>query len=429
MHRSTFFMAVLGVWLTVAPLAADQQGEATRHLPVLALPQVEPKTVAPSRVPVVFSAELSWAKAVLSERIPELLYQVADRQVAAGVAVDATVRRGVIDIRVRDDGATGLLPLDVDIAVKSRLGKMLLQLGRCHTTVDVELDVPLRLANDGTLPEPTTRATLRTPCRLSGFDVTPFLRYEIDQRLSDARDQISRHMGQANEMLKQAQTELRRHLAQASVGCVRLLPVKFMQGPITVDNGVVLDKIVAVGDLTSDCRTNLEASPRVEQLFGSAEFDLAWPSRLPLAQLRDLLAQRFTEKKVSGQLTEIRAVRLDESDQLAIYCEMPNARGWVFARPAVVGNTLALRSVTAQRPELLRVVAPVLESLAMPIDTTSSEILANQVLAAANEAGQGIGATPNLKARYAIREADLRTVIEPLLDREALIVVVRRRTY
>jgi hypothetical protein len=428
MHWLTVSLVALGTLAAAAPASAEAAKADGRDLPRLVLPDVEPKPAVLTRVPVTIAVELDWAKSELAQRIPRKLHQESNREVAPGILVDAQVTRGVIDFRIRDDAATGLVPVELQLAVRSKLGNLVLPLGQCRTTVDVELQLLATLTSDGKLSRPLAKANLREPCRLSGFDITPILRGEIDQRLDAAQTQISDHVLQANAVLQQIHAELWRRLVEAAVGCHRFLPTKLLQAPLTLEQGVVLSRFVAEGTVVDSCNSDRAPGIVVEQLTGPAGFDLAWSTRLGFPDFGAAVAEHLKLNGVVGEVKSVRAVRRDDADQLAMYVQLPKSRGWVFARPVITANAMTLGSVTTQQPELLKAVKSALETLLLPIDTMGADTLGQRVVLVSNEATQAFGNAPELKARYQTREADLRTEPEVLVDRDALVVVVHRRS-
>ncbi len=427
MHWLTFSLVALGTIAAATPAFADPAKPSVRELPGLALTEVEQKLPVPTRIPMTVAVELDWAQAELSQRIPQLLHQGSNRQVAPGIWIDDTVTRGAIDFRIRNDGVTGHVPIELQLDVRSKIGGMTLPLGHCRSTIDGELDLPIKLASDGKLQRPSVKANPREPCRLSGFDVTPLLAREIGQRLAAAEDQISAHMLQASAVVHQIHEELYRRLSNATVGCHRFVPAKLLQAPLVLEQGVVVSRFMFEGGLASNCGATTVPSMLVEEATAPTGFDLAWSTRLGLGELNVAIAEHLRLRGVVGEVKRIRAVHRDDVDQLALYIQAQKANGWVFARPIIAANALALGSVTSQQPDLLDAMKTALETLSLPIDTMGAETLAHQVVLASNEATQAFGNAPELKLRYETREAELRTTIEVMLERDGLVVTVHRR--
>ena len=133
-----------------APAAHAESPTATLGTqPTLGLPDVEPKTPVHSRVPLVLGVELNWAKLQLEDQIPKLLYQATNREVAAGIWLDATVTRGALDLRVHDDRAIILTSIELHLDARSKFGALAMPLGRCRSTIDLEVDLVAKLAPDG----------------------------------------------------------------------------------------------------------------------------------------------------------------------------------------------------------------------------------------------------------------------------------------
>jgi len=311
--------------------------------------------------------------------------------------------------------------------VRSKIGGMTLPMGHCQSTIDAELHLPSTLASDGKLARPSFKAIPREPCRLSGFDVTPLLQRELAQRLVAAEDQISEHMIEANAVLNRIHAELYRRLSNAAVGCQRFLPSKLLQAPLVLEQGTVVGRFVVEGGLASGCEEATVPGMVVGSVAAPLGFDLAWSRRLGLSELGAIVAEHLRTNGVVGAVSGVRSVRRDEVDQVALYVKLSRASGWVFARPIMVANALALTSVTAQNNDLLAAVKSLLEGLSLPIDVVGADPLAHLLVLASNEATQAFGNTPDLKTRYQTRESELRTEAEALVDRDAIVVVVHRR--
>jgi hypothetical protein len=393
----------------------------------LSLFEVESKSTPLTRVPVIVAIELAWAKAEIEQRIPAQLHQEANREVAPGVAIDARVTRGAVDIRVRDQSIIGLVPIELQLQARSRLGQLVVPLGQCRTTIDVELGLPIKLSSDGKLQQPVVSAELREPCRLSGFDITPIIRREIDQRLAAAQTQISEHMGQANATLQQIHAELWQRLSNTAVGCQRFLPSKLLQAPLTVEQGVAVIRFAVQGRVTNDCEKVTRSSMFVEAVDAPVGFDLALPARLGMPELADATASHLRANGVDASVKTVRATRADDIDQLAFYVQSTKTKGWLLARPVVSGNALTLGSIASTQSKLHAAVRPALQTVAWPIDKTSAESLAHEVVVAANQATQAFGSTSDLKSRFQIREAKLETTNDVQIDRDAVVIVVHRR--
>lgn len=418
----TWGIAALATLVWTGPAAA-----AARAAHKSAMREVEPKTAPLTRVPVTIAIELAWAKAELAQRIPEQLHQESNREVAPGIAIDARVTRGRIDIRVRDDAIIGIVPIELQLRARSKLGQLVVPLGQCHTTIDTELGLPTKLSSDGKLQQLFAKAELRAPCRLTGFDITPIIRREIDQRLAAAQTQISEHMGQVNATLQQILAELWRRLSNAAVGCQRFLPNKLLQAPLTVEQDVAVARFAVQGRVTNDCESAKPSSMMVEAVATPVGFDLALPVRLGLSELAGVSAGRLQANGVDASIETVHAVRADDIDQLAFDVHSTKAKGRIFARPVVSGSALTLVSVSSKQPKLLDWVRSAFETVALPLDKSSAESLAHEVVVVANEATQAFGSTPDLRSRFQIRDAKLETAHEVQIDRDAVVVVVHRR--
>jgi hypothetical protein len=391
------------------------------------LPEVEPKGLPRSRVPLVVGVELDWAKQQLQAAIPTLLYQEADREVAPGIWLDLAVTRGAIGIAVLDDRAAVSVPVAINLEARSKLGKIVLPLGHCRTNVDVELSLVSKLAADGKLQRPTTKANLREPCRLSGFDVTTFLQREIERRLAVADAPIDAHRERANALVAEIHRGLFQRLATPASGCLRFIPETLHQAPLVEQSGVALVRLEVEGTLANSCSLPPPASIVVEQPRTTNGFDLAWSQRVTLAGLCEQLSQRFVTHGFKGACSEIRAVRLDGIDQLALLIRVAKGQAWIIAQPIIRENKLVLDRMKSQNTRLFASVEPILAELALPVDTIAVESMARQLIQESNAAAQVFAQSLDLKERYATHESDLRTASEVLVDRDAVIVVVHRR--
>jgi hypothetical protein len=424
----TSVVAVLAAFVAAVPAARAELPTANLGTqPTPGLPDVEPKPQVHSRVPFVVGVELNWAKLQLEDQIPKLLYQTENREVSAGIWLDARVTRGTLDLRVRDDRAMIVAPVELHLDVRSKFGSLVMPLGRCRSTLDVEVDLLTKLAPDGKLGRPTVKTNLREPCRLSGFDVTPIIEGEIARRLSAAEPQIAEHLARANQQIANIHHELFRSLSSHAAGCVRFMPEKLQQSPITEEQGVAVARLVVDGTIANRCEPAVPQSPVVETLSGPATFDLGWPRRIGMADLGQVLTQRFAANGLKGVGVQVRAVRLDDVDQLALHLRLLKREGWLFARPEIRSQRVVLGSIASKDQELLKAARATLDSVAIPIDTLAIDLLAQKLVATSNAISIVFGSSPTLKEPLQIRPSAVHSSFELLLDRDALVVVVHRR--
>lgn len=421
-------MLVAVAGLTWVPSAhATAPGAEERKLPTLTLPGVAPKPPAPSRVPIVIGVDLEWAKAVLEERIPVLLHQETNREIASGVVVDVKVTRGAVDLKLENETVTLHSPVQLDLKVRSRLGSFVVPVGQCQPIVDVDISALPKLNPDGTLPQPTAKAQLRTPCRLSGLDATPFLQREVEQQLSKAeglaRKQLDKFNSVAAAVLRDTLSRFSNHVA----GCLRFLPSRIKQGrPTNVANVAVL-RFVVEGQLRTNCELPPTTGVVVDGTTEDYAFDLAWQRQIPWSDLASLLSRQVEGSEFGGTVSAIRSVQRDGADRIAIFVRNARQQGWVFSQPQLVEGMVRLTNLEATDVEFLVDVRPALEAFSLPVDAVAVEALGRQVVSTSNALTQVLGPATRLQQQYRIDDADLRTVGELKLSPNALLVIMHRQ--
>jgi hypothetical protein len=363
----------------------------------------------------------------LEEQIPRLLHQESNREVVSGIWLDVRVSRGPIELRVHEQRATLSAPILLDLDARSRLGPILVRLGQCRSSVDFELESTTALGADGKLPHPTGRATVRVPCRLSGFDVTPIVEREIHQRLATMQEQITERVSGANAFVSEIHEGLFRRLSTLGSGCLHFIPEKLRQSPVVEEQGAAVVRLAVRGLVVERCGEPV-ALPviAVEATDASPRFELSWPRRIAFTELGARLTQILVEAGQPDVKVEVRSVRQGDVSRAALLIRAPKHHGTVYASPQWSDLGITLVDFRSKDARLLAFVRPLLEKLKLPVDFGAFDALVQEVVATTHELTPILGQSAALKERYLVQSSELRASVEVQLEQDALVVVARR---
>ncbi|MGE5783327.1 MAG: hypothetical protein ACM3ZE_02000, partial [Myxococcales bacterium] len=309
----------------------------------------------------------------------------------------------------------------------SKLGGFGARLGRCRATVDVSVEQPLQLSPTGTLSPPSSRARVREPCRVGGFDLGPMIQLEVDRRLAQAQTQADQYLPQLNERLAQVYADLSERVAQPGPACTRFLPERVVQSPVFEREGVAATWLSLEGTTSGRCDSAASRRLVVTTIGGPPQFDLSWSTRIPLADLAGAIQQQFAASGSNFTVLKVASVRVDTLEQLAIQIRSSKRPVWIYASPVARDGRVTLRNLHTKDARLLATVGPSLESVSLPIDTLPLELLSSRMIELVNGTSFVVGSDGDVAIPYQLNASALTGTTEVLLDPDSLLIVLRRR--
>lgn len=414
--RPAILLATLGLYAVERPVSAAPA------------PAVDTTLVPESTIPVLIGVDLAWAKAQLEERIPKRLYQEQGREVARGISIDVQIERRDLRLRTTADriGASTELLLDLD--VRTSFGNLSGRLGRCRAIVAVDVDMSLRFSPEGKLSPPETTAAVREPCSLSGFNVTPILERELEQRLADARALAQKHLDEFNLELAKVSQEATRRIAQPVSGCLRFVPDKILQGPVETDGSVASIWLALSGKVAEDCAANEKPRLAFESVDPAPRFEFASSLRIPMSEFRAGLARHLDGANDRIELLAVRARRLDGKDLLALKVRKRQRSAWILTRPEIRTDLLTLTVEQAKSTPLHAAIKQRLETFTWQFDPRAADALSARLNAMAREYSVLLGAPTELRDRR-LTVLESKTTSGATLASDAILVIRRHQAY
>jgi len=209
------------------------------HVPALADPE--------SRVALDVSLDTQRLSQELAERVPSTLATASRRPIGAAGLVSYTVVRGAFGFGVDRDRLIITTPIRANVEVCKPFGPFCVTYGRCTPELVSSVSVPLVLERDFGLSRSLVSLQTTRPCRIAGFDATPYVERAAEDQRVDIQRQVDASLPDPRPSVAAAWQLLAVPLALGTAACLRVEPRRVEQAHPTREGGRIHARVIVHG--------------------------------------------------------------------------------------------------------------------------------------------------------------------------------------
>jgi hypothetical protein len=402
-------------------VAKDSRGAP---LTALSLPEVSPKSTVESTLPVLFATDRAYVDETVERLIPAQIYETKGRALGHGTTLDLVVTRGKPHYEIRADELRLELPLELSLDVKGTLGPFKLHYGRCRPTVLVEAVFPTSLGPELYVPEPSLKTKLEQGCHLAGFDVNPILERELESHRQRAERTLREQLKRSHRLLTERAHELQEDLETTRTVCPHLTLQKLVQSPLIEVDGVLSTSLGVRGIIVNDCGKPPNEPTAVERRDERLRFDLAEQTLFDWSTLLRFIDPILSQHGLLRQPAQLRSANTPQGERIALGISGDKLNGWVFLSTRVEDNHVRFVAREADDPDLLKQIGKLIATVALPVDVTTTERHATQLLQKSIALSRLELSRPELKAKLAITRERLQTSLDTQLTPQGVMLSI-----
>jgi hypothetical protein len=243
---------------TASPAACEtrlpQAAPNVQPAPALAEPE--------SRVALDVSVETERLSQELAERVPTTLATASRRPIGAAGLVSYTVVRGAFGFGIDRDRLIITTPIRANVEVCKPFGPFCVTYGRCTPELLSSVSVPLMLERDFGLSKSLVSVRTTRPCKIAGFDATPYVERAAEDQRADIQRQVDAALPDPRPSVAAAWKLLDVPLALGIAPCLRVEPRRIEQAHPARESGRIRARVVVHGlvAVEAPCRSQKRAA-------------------------------------------------------------------------------------------------------------------------------------------------------------------------
>jgi hypothetical protein len=299
-----------------------------------------------SRVALDVSLDTQRLSQELAARVPTTVATASRRPIGAAGRVSYTVVRGAFGFGVDRDRLIITTPIRANVEVCKPFGPFCVTYGRCAPELVSSVSIPLVLERDFGLSKSLVSLRTTRPCRIAGFDATPYVERAAEDQRADIQRQIDASLPDPRPSVAAAWQLLGVPLALGITACLRVEPRRIQQAHPRSDSGRIRARVIVHGLVVVEapCRSqtrNASPPPAPEVVEQAPEgIALELPLRMGYdevsAELSRSLANARPERVGRIRQAKARAGAVSGKPRLIIALTLDGAvcgDAWLVAEP------------------------------------------------------------------------------------------------
>jgi hypothetical protein len=390
----------------------------------LGLPEVRPKPVPLSTVPVAFAIDRASVSDLLEEFAPKRQTENG-RSVGHGIKLDLTITRGATDYGVKGGELSVEVPITLSIEPHRKIGPIDLSLGHCEPRLLAVARIDPRLSSKLTLRTPKVDITLKDRCNLSGFDVSSLIEEEVDKQEKRGLREFERASAIVPNLLLAQAKGFEKPLGQKSGSCPHLRVERLLQSPLDETDQVLSMTLGVEGPLVDRCEPEPSSRPSVESRPGQIRFVIATSDLVSWETLSRVLDPILAQEGLLGEPLRLVSAETPDGDRVALGVTSQKATGWVLLTPRIESNELRLAATSSTNSALLSQLQPRLDQVRLALPKTDQQAYARELLKRTQALSQVRLRDRKAEARFTQSPEQLRTGASAEVEPGGISLVVR----
>jgi hypothetical protein len=174
----------------------------------------------------------------------------------------------------------------------------------------------------------------------------------------------------------------------------------------------------------NDCGKPPNEPTAVERRDERLRFDLAEQTLFDWSTLLRFIDPILSQHGLLRQPAQLRSANTPQGERIALGISGDKLNGWVFLSTRVEDNHVRFVAREADDPDLLKQIGKLIATVALPVDVTTTERHATQLLQKSIALSRLELSRPELKAKLAITRERLQTSLDTQLTPQGVMLSI-----